>query len=71
MDKFRLVVSHCRLRDHSKIVGDLMFEGKKRQLLSSLNNEVVTQYYAVDFGWEKLPKTSQVTLLARFCIKAT
>ena len=71
MDKFRLVVSHTRLRDHSEVVGDLIFEGKKRQLLSSLNNKVVTQYYVVDFGWEKLRKTEQITLLARFSIKAT
>ena len=71
MDKFRLMVSHTRLRDHSEVVGDLIFEGKKRQLLSSLNNKVVTQYYVVDFGWEKLRKTEQITLLARFSIKAT
>ena len=71
MDKFKLLVSHCRLRDHSKAVGDLVFEGKKRQLLASLNNTVVTQYYVIDFGWEDLPKTKQIKLLARFCIKAT
>ena len=71
MDSFNLEVSHCRLKEHSKPVGELMFEGKMRQVLSSLNNRIVTQYYVVDFGWEDLPKTRQVKLLSRFSIKTT
>ena len=71
MDKFKLMVSHCRLRDHSVDAGEVFFEGKKRQILASVNNKVVTQYYVVDFGWEDLPKSTQIKLLARFSIKAT
>ena len=67
----KLIVSHYRLEQCSKVTGKMIYKGKERQVLSSINDTVCTQCYIVDFGWEELPKTSQITLLARFCIKAT
>lgn len=71
MSNLKLTVSHYRLEKCSKVTGEMIYKGKNRQVLSSINNTIGAQCYVVDFGWEELPKTSQITLLARFYIKAT